>query len=73
MNKNKRLEAILKTRDKWLSDIKKDHGAIEDDCIGIEIVGRILVKNSSDHQYIDEILENIREIGAAEITKQVKL
>ncbi len=57
----------------WMSDITKDHDVVKDGCIGIEIVGRILMFDDTDHKYIEEILEKIREIGAAEITKQVKL
>ena len=59
--------------DQWISDIAKDHNVVEDPCISIEIVGRILIREEQDHQYIEEILEKIREIGHAEITKQVKL
>ncbi len=59
--------------DRWLDGIAKDHGTIEDNYIGIEIVGRIVLKDESDHQVIEEVLEKIREVGAAEITQQVKL
>ncbi len=58
--------------DQWISDISKDHCVVEDPCIGVEIVGRILIREEQDHQYIEEVLEKIREIGAAEITKHVK-
>ncbi len=59
--------------DQWLDDIAKDHGVVKGSCMGVEIVGRILICDESDHQYIEEVLEKIREIGAAEITQQVKL
>lgn len=62
-----------KKEDKWLDEIAKDHGTIDDSHIGIEIVGRIIIKDESDHQVIEEVLEKIREVGAAEITRQVKL
>ena len=73
MSKNKRLDAIIKSKeDQWLDSITKDH-CVEEGCFGIEIVGRILIREEQDHQYIEEILEKIREIGAAEITRRVKL
>ena len=59
--------------DQWMDNIAKDHGVVKGSCIGIEIVGRIVIRNESDHQYIEEVLDKIREIGAAEITQQVKL
>lgn len=59
--------------DRWLDGIAKDHGTIDDNYIGIEIVGRIVLKDESDHQVIEEVLEKIREVGSAEITQQVKL
>lgn len=59
--------------DQWMDDIAKDHGVVKDSFIGVEIVGRIIIRDESDHQYIEEVLEKIREIGAAEITQHVKI
>jgi len=59
--------------DQWMDGIAKDHNVIGDSFIGVEIIGRIVLRSECDHQYIEEILEKIREIGAAEVTQQVKL
>ncbi len=59
--------------EKWLDDIAKDHGVPKGRCMGVEIVGRILIIDESDYEAINEVLEKIREIGAAEITKQINL
>lgn len=66
----------MKTKSKadlWMDGIAKDHNVIEGSFIGVEIVGRIVLHDESDHQYIEEILDKIREIGAAEVTQQVNL
>ena len=59
--------------DKWLDEIAKDHGVPVGRPIGVEIVGRVLILDGGDYAAIDEILEQIREIGSAEITKQITL
>ncbi len=59
--------------DKWLNDIAKDYGVTQGACTGVEIVGRIIIFDETDYGAIEEVLEKIREIGAAEITKQVQL
>ena len=60
--------------DQWMDDISKDHHIDgQPGFIGVEIIGRIVLRNDSDHIYIEEILDKIREIGAAEVVRQVRL
>jgi len=58
----------------WMDGIEETYGIVGDSPqLGIEIVCRLVISEPSDHEYVNEVIEKCREIGAAHITKQVTL
>lgn len=65
---------MAKTKaDEWMDSLRKVHTIIDSDTVGIEIIGRIVLREAHDMEYVTECLEKLREYGSAEITKWEKL
>ena len=57
----------------WMDGLEKTKVDPVNPVVGIEITCRLVMSDSDDYQYVTEVIDKCREVGAAEITKSVIL